>query len=324
MDINGNDTLANEVLSTTGSQLNVPFSSGAQAFSGSFSTVAGDAAIDVYWGLGHAYDFFNLRWGWTPVGGWSGDWQCPFASERVDAYINDTVSPGNAKTTNPCNRIAFGMGYSEQDDAKVSLDIVGHEYAHLVLGLEASSYTPIETRALSESFSDMMSACIERYVMTDLGVQLPNGTDYWTIGENTSIDGWRSMSTPDVDYYDGTLGSNWQQAVDDARIYDMAGVPNKWFYYTVSGGSTMADGVPFAIPALGLGHGSQYCILRIALELFGSTSEASMLQAAQATIHAADELYPGSSAGLARAPCLACRRAIAGSTFGLCRGGYFH
>ena len=126
--------------------------------------IDGDAAVDVYWGLTQAYDYFNTRWGWSPSD--LPNFDCFIGAGQVDADINTVAILAQAAEANPvCNDIDFGMG-SGQVGPYVSLDIVAHEYTHLVIRMSqtGAAIAPTEALALNEAFADMMGAAIERHV----------------------------------------------------------------------------------------------------------------------------------------------------------------
>ncbi len=272
----------------------------ANGASGSLSKVTGDAAVDVYWGLMQAYDFVYDHWGWVPVGNNNiFNLNCPFGTGKVSAYVNDPgVSPLNAVTDNPCNHIRIGLGISETNGPRVALDWMAHEYAHIVSGLVAQTSTPLETRALSEAFSDMMAASIERHVFMTTGVPAPTGTQTWLFGEHTQPNGQRSISHPVVDRYDPTTGTVWSQAVATEDIYMMAGVPDRWFYLLVNGGSGVSGGIPYSVDGIGWEQAIEVAYRGIGEGLFRTSANASFHQAVASTINSAQTLFPGTNVAL--------------------------
>lgn len=289
------DTLAYFPLSTT----DTPFSNPANGLAGTIEVVQGDAAIDLYWGLRRSYDFFSTRFGWTA--GWP--------TQTVKAYLNvpsSEFSEGHQSDANatPLTRtLRLGVGHQGSGIGPyVPLDIVAHEYAHLVLNWGSESalvfpynnYDKLQKRALNESFSDMMSTAVEHEARQAFPALFPP-SGKWTIGERRSTP-LRYMSLPPVRRYES---QEWASAVQYNNSYAMAGVTNYWFYLLADGGTAQVDGTPYTVEGVGLDDAVTIAYRTFKHKLNGGILSApSFTDFADKAVEAANELFPGGAATL--------------------------
>ena len=134
-------------------------------------------------------------------------------------------------------RMVFGNGDDVVfKDLTGDLDVPGHELTHGVTQYTAGlNYTPDQTGALNESFSDMMGSAIDAWA---------NNRDAdshnWLIGEDIMADdlygeALRNMAEPGTAYDDPILGRDPQPRdmsgyVPGGDPHLNSGIPNRWFY----------------------------------------------------------------------------------------------
>ena len=141
--------------------------------------------------------------------------------------------------------IVYGFGDGVLMSPLVALDIVAHEFTHLVTfyktisGLEYQG----ESGALNEGFSDIFAILTEGYT---------NGKYDWLIGEKVFLKEpyfLRSMSNPELVKQPNTYGkgkfwidpSNTSEENDYGGVHSNSGILNYWFYLLCNGGSGIND-----------------------------------------------------------------------------------
>lgn len=299
-DLVGADTLIYSVIPSTA---NSGYSIGGwpNGIAGTVELIAGDAAIDVYWGLVQAYNFYENRFNWTPSASLLGLGlpTCPLgSSSRVDGFVNDPDISSNGADADPvCNDVRFGMGVTYPEEfANVSLDIVAHEYTHLVVDMNSTinnSPAAVEASALNESFADIMGAAVERHVQQLGSVTFPLNTDNWVIGEHVFPNAGyeRSLRDPLVSFY---RNPDWYLALSEGKYHELGGVQNRWFYLLVNGGPVSVDGVPYVIDPIGWDDALDICFRTMTDKLFTLTRQLPNYHDAVAmSIESAMELFPG-------------------------------
>ncbi|RYZ30194.1 MAG: M4 family peptidase, partial [Sphingobacteriales bacterium] len=174
-------------------------------------------ALDAHWGMERTHDFYNETFNRNSYDGNGG---------VVKNYINGmfplSFTQNNAAALPaPYFSMVYGMGDGTNMSPFVGLDVMGHEFTHMVT--ESNGHGGLdyegESGALNESFSDIFGTSIEFF---------SKGTEAnWTIGEDLAIGGGylRSMSNPKIaqnpDTYEG------QYWIDPANTQnDNGGVHN--------------------------------------------------------------------------------------------------
>jgi Zn-dependent metalloprotease len=134
-------------------------------------------------------------------------------------------------------RMVFGNGDNIIfKDLTSDLDVPGHELTHGVTQYTAGlNYTPDQTGALNESFSDMMGSAIDAWA-NDRDADTHN----WLIGEDIMADdlygeALRNMAEPGTAYDNPILGRDPQPRdmsgyFEPADPHLMSGITNRWFY----------------------------------------------------------------------------------------------
>jgi Zn-dependent metalloprotease len=134
-------------------------------------------------------------------------------------------------------RMVFGNGDNIVfKDLTGDLDVPGHELTHGVTQFTAGLlYTPDQTGALNESFSDMMGSAIDAWAN-----KADAATHNWLIGEDIMADdlpgeALRSMAEPGTAYDNSIMGRDPQPRdmsgyFQPADPHLMSGITNRWFF----------------------------------------------------------------------------------------------
>jgi Zn-dependent metalloprotease len=168
----------------------------------------------------------------------------------------------------------------------IAIDVIGHELSHGVTQFEAALAYYGQSGALNESMSDVFGSLVKQRSLN----QTASEAD-WIIGAGLFTSkvngvGIRSMKAPGTAYDDPVLGKDPQPAhmrdyvttiEDNGGVHINSGIPNRAFYIA----ATEIGG--YAWEKAGR---VWYVTLRDKLQ-----STSNFLQAAQATIQAAGELY---------------------------------
>jgi Zn-dependent metalloprotease len=187
----------------------------------------GDQQVDeVYDWLGVTFDFYNTAYGRNSIDG---------AGLPLVATVHYGVDYDNAFWEG--SQMVYGDG--DQDLFKTftgPLDVTGHELTHGVTQFTAAlNYTPDQSGALNESFSDMFGSAIDAWAAGN-----DAETHNWLIGEDVMADdlygeALRSMAEPGTAYDNPLMGRD-PQPRDMSGYYDgadphiMSGITNRWFY----------------------------------------------------------------------------------------------
>ncbi|MDR1792542.1 MAG: M4 family metallopeptidase [Bacteroidales bacterium] len=218
---------------------------------GVFGTVANPVPqADIHWNLEKSIDYYRdtfARNSYDDSGG------------LTRAFYNTLdlqVSMGNNAYAmeSPYNLLAIGSGDGTDYGPFASLDIVGHEFSHLVVfhnGIDGLAYEG-ESGALNESFADIFGTCIEFSA---------HPTPAWTLGDQISLTGEtlrsmadpKSTSTKQPNTYRGQYWIAPDTTFDNGGVHINSGVQNYWFYLLSNGGSGVNDlGNSYTVNAIGL------------------------------------------------------------------------
>jgi len=156
-----------------------------------------------------------------------------------------------------------GVNHPTCNTSPVSLDVIAHEYTHGVTFFmtELSSFPENEeTRALNESFSDIMACMVERYVL---------GTTDWTMFDEFLLDNTqvRSLSNPGFSGGSGITDGGpafyeqpdfWDFATDSTRAshHVNSNVQSHWFFLLSEGGASPIPGSNINITGIGADNAS--------------------------------------------------------------------
>jgi Zn-dependent metalloprotease len=249
---------------------------------------------EILWGLQKSYNYFYEQMGTKECN----NKNCAIRFDYRD-YYSSTYSEISEVAGKTIAYMHFGFKeeISEEDGRiiipLVSLDIVAHEYSHLVIskigngGLK--SYE--ETGALCESFADIFASAI---------MNRHKGNDYiadYLIGEEVALNAkcLRSLAA-DCNGIDGTLqpqcyhGKNWDAYYNDFGTN--SGVQNRWFYLLCNSEGKVSGtndfGYEYEINPITLNKGEQIVFRNLNFYL---TPFANYHDAAMGSLQATADLY---------------------------------
>ena len=243
----------------------------------------GAPALDAHWGMEKTYDFYlNVfrRNSYDDRGG------------VIRQYVNHPSFDKNYAGANLRlqNTMFYGLGDGVNYHPLVSLDIIGHEFTHLVIGNNGigSLVYQAESGALNESFADIMGTAIEFHTDVD-----PD----WTIGEQFVLKSpgfIRSMSDPkQVKHPDTYMGTHWVNTSytsnDHGGVHTNSGVQNYWFYLLCEGGSGTNDlGNSYGVTGIGIVEARRIAYRNLTTYL---TKHATYQDAYQGSLQATADIF---------------------------------
>ncbi len=296
-------------------------------WSGSYTSgrivIKSNPALDAHWGMQNVYDYYLKTFNRDSYNGLG-----TMIYQFIDAYEKvGTHSLCNAFASydiNGSGYMVYGLGNGEEMTEVVALDVMAHEYTHMVTdfnghgGLEYIG----ESGALNESFSDIFGCSVEFYTLGDEA--------NWLIGEDIMVNysNLRDMSDPKnsmdglilkadyredlielygKDYYDylpDTLqipqpdtykGEFWADTSDDSDegdnggVHTNSGVQNKWFYLLCEGGNgTNDNGDAYTVAGIGIDKAQRIAYRNLIHYL---TPTASYWDSRNGSLNAAKDLY---------------------------------
>ena len=247
-------------------------------------------AHDAHWGMEKVYDFYLSK----------------FNHKSYDANggeILQLINPPSSicKANNACalwgdNQyfMAYGLGDCVTYRPFVALDVMGHEFTHLVTAANGDQNLPNygEGGALNESFADIMGNAIESYALGRPDWVVAKGIFY--SDENLSL---RSLKNPQNNTY---KGENWKSITgnpdpennDNDWVHYNCGVQNYWFYLLCEGGSGYIDdntaNESYSVVGIGMDKAIQIVYNNL---LYYITSTSKYPDSREGSIKAAIQLY---------------------------------
>lgn len=257
-------------------------------------------ALDAHWGMGKTHDYYLDK-----LNRDSYDNNGSIVRNYINGMLLVGFSQGNAAALPaPYNSMVYGLGDGVTTGPMVGLDVMGHEFSHLVTSSTADLEYAGESGALNESFSDIMGTCIEFYSK--------DSAANWLIGEDVIIaaPGYlRSMSNPKApagvpnsatqpqpdtykkQYWVNT--SNPSQSNDQGGVHTNSGIGNKWFYLLSEGGTgTNDNSYNYNVTGVGIEKAEQIAYRTLTSYL---TPTSQYIDAYFASLQAADDLYGDTS-----------------------------
>jgi Zn-dependent metalloprotease len=248
--------------------------------------VGGQNANRAYEYLGDVRDYYKDKLGRNSIDN---------AGLNIVGNVNFGAGFDNAFWDPATLVMVFGNGSGTVfKDLTGDIDVPGHELTHGVTQFTAGlNYTPDQTGALNESFSDMLGTAI------DASVNNRNAdTHNWLIGEDIMADdlygeALRNMAEPGTAYDNPVMGRDPQPRdmsgyFEPADPHLMSGIPNRWFYLICT--------------EIGIDNGA--LIMYQTLQNLWPTAlfnDAAIVATAQARILARDGQVPPESAQVVRA-----------------------
>ena len=201
---------------------------------------------DVHWGLTKTYDYYKQVHSRSSYDNKEG---------YIRGYNNPTILHGDPSGF-PYNAVAlgypydiviFGNGDGRYMNPLTTLDVVGHEFSHLVINYNGRGGLRYqgESGALNESFADIFGSSIEHYSVTDAnwtmgeGIQLGETYSYIRNMQNPKENNPQSQqpNTYKGQYWASTgIGSS-----DSGGVHTNSGVLNYWYYLLTEGGTGIND-----------------------------------------------------------------------------------
>ena len=238
------------------------------------------------WAIQKTYNYFSAVHGRNS---WNNN------NAGVTCYVNTVFTGGNLNNASMLNGTMWLGPGNSLNNSWGTLDIVGHEFTHDVVGTSANLAYQYESGALNESFADIFGESIENYIL---------GSNDWLIGANRTSGAIRNMANPNTyaqpDTYGGT---NWisqtcpspTDANDQCGVHTNSGVQNFWFYLLSQGGSGTNDkGNAFNVTSIGISKARAIAFRTLTINLLGQPN-ANYATARTASIQSAQELYGVSS-----------------------------
>ncbi|MFA6059784.1 MAG: M4 family metallopeptidase [Taibaiella sp.] len=248
--------------------------------SGSYTiSMQKNPAVDVHWGMEKTHDFYSnvmSRNSYNDSG------------SVIRNYVNAGLPNNAGAYPEPYNFMVYGMGDGYSNNPFVSIDLIGHEFTHMVTGHTADLEYQGESGALNESFSDIFGTSIEFYA---------KGADAnWIMGEGIKLDSpgfFRSMAQPKLaqnpDTYEGEYWKSPDSAYDNGGVHFNSGVQNKWFYLLSQGGSGTNDkGDAYTVTGIGIAKAQQIAYRNLTNYL---TPQSQYIDAYTGSLQATKDLY---------------------------------
>ena len=250
-------------------------------------------AVDAHWGMKCTHDYYKDVFGRNGF------------DNRGTAVRNIVFPPGgnyNQLIGFPYNNAAayydmetplvvYGLG-SNGYGPMVSLDVLAHEFTHLVTFSTANLEYQGESGALNESFSDIIGIAVKQ--------AYKGCPDNWMIGDEVTGGGvpLRSMDNPENGVTPQPAvykGKNWvstagpSQLNDYGGVHTNSGVQNRWFYLLCAGGEYVgADGQNCEVKGIGVDKAVQIAYRNLT-ELL--TSKSDYDDAVEGSLVAAVDLF---------------------------------
>ena len=274
-------------------------------------TLINNPAHDAHWGMEKVYDFFLSKFNHRSYdGNGSQILQMVNPPSSIPPY-NTSGFPNNASACYNNSKtqfwMAYGLGDGEIQKPSVMLDVMGHEFTHLVTDANGEQNLPNsgEGGALNESFGDIMGNAIEAYALGSTDWVFMKGYKYSDPNEyNRSLKNPKSDTNPFArpstyhgDYWKQITGNPDGRPLaeggnDNDWVHINCGVQDYWFYLLCQGGSGYIDDKQsngsYSVVGIGMEKATQI-VYRNLLTYITSTSKYS--DSRNGSIQAAIDLY---------------------------------
>lgn len=264
--------------------------------------IKSNPALDAHWGMQNVYDYYLNTFNRKNYNNMEGT----FIYQLIDPYAlfgsHASIDVYTTLNANGVGYILYGLGDGKLMTEMVALDIIAHEFTHLVTDYNGNGGLEYlgESGALCESFSDIFSCAVEFYTL---------GKDAnWLMGEDVMIkfsnvrdiadpkngfDGWGAQ--PDT--YKGEFWANTSDVSENGDyggVHQNSGVQNKWFYLLCEGGSGTNDNEDeYSVSGIGIEKAQQIAYRNL---LYYLTPTATHWDARNGSLNAAKDLYGENSA----------------------------
>ena len=255
---------------------------------------------DIHWGMQKTYDFYKNIFKRNSFDN-QGHIIYNIAFPQRDTNIFKSM-PNNATAQGDFEPyfMYYGYGDGAYMNPVVALDIMAHEFTHLVTSQNGKGGLDYlnESGALNESFSDIMAMGVEEFTF---------GSADWTIGEDVMViqANMRSMMNPNnskgalgdtmkgaqPDTYKGLCWSYMPTSIDtnSVVVHRNSGVQNYWFYLLSEGGSgTNDNGAQYQVKGIGIDKALQIAYRTL---IYYLTPSATFASSRNGSIESTRDLY---------------------------------
>ena len=208
----------------------------------------GHYGVDVHWGLERVFDFYKATFNrnsydnaGSPVIGIINPVENRWENELIGINEPNAFASYSRQPFMVFGRGAVNTGSEEQ----VDISIVGHEFTHLVTYKTAQLEYKGESGALNEAFSDIIAACINKYVTDHYLTDKKDNIEYiYSVGsdsERTTAAGMtRSFCDPfKRECAKAAFGEHWvnplNEEIDNGGVHINSGILTFWFYLLAEG-----------------------------------------------------------------------------------------
>ncbi len=244
--------------------------------------VHGDAT-SVHWFVQQAWDFFHWKMN-------------HLLSRRICIKVNrPEMNAGAGQAL--WGYYSIYVGNVPDFHGPRALDVIAHEFAHLVIGETSALVYKNESGALNESFSDIMATVIEHWT------EGPSAD--WLVIEDATTNPFVRRSLQNPKAYGAHIDTNGQVALgqpdtyhgqywyygpeDEGGVHINSGPANYWFYLLTNGGNGTNDlGNSYNVVGLGMDVATKITFFAWTQYLVQSSV---YYDAAQATLYAEQHLY---------------------------------
>ena len=266
-------------------------------------TLINNPAHDAHWGMEKVYDFYLNTFNHKSYDN---------KGAQILQLVNPPSSvfsqmPNNAFANPNGMYMAYGLGDGINTNPFVQLDVMGHEFTHLVTAANGDQNLPNygEGGALNESFGDIMGNAIEAYSLGSTDWVFMKGKD---CSDANKYD--RSMINPKGDYSpfprpNTYKGDRWKQVTGQPNnipiseggndmdwVHINCAVQNYWFYLLCQGGSGYIDDKStndsYSVIGIGMDKAIQIVYRNL---LYYITSKAQYPDSRNGSIQAVIDLY---------------------------------
>jgi len=250
-------------------------------------------ALDVHWGMEKVYDFYLNKFNFKSFDGQGTQILQLVAPPAAISQIASMGFPNQACALGSLGML-YGMGDGVTMNPVVAVDVMGHEFTHMVTSANGSQNLPNYGigGALNESYADIIGMCIKNYAV---------GSTDWLIGNGVMIGstyGMRSMKDPKVaghpNCYEGTnyhvpTGNPDASTNDMDYVHSNNGVQNFWFYLLCNGGTGTNDkGNSYNVVGIGMDKAVQIAFSSLVDYI---QSNDGWFESREHTLEAAAEIY---------------------------------
>ena len=268
-------------------------------------TITNHPALDVHWGMEKTYDFYKEKFNHISYDNKGSQiLQLVNPPSSLSPY-NKAGYPNNATALYGGNfyYMAYGIGDGITANPVVTIDIMGHEFTHLVTAANGDQNLPNygEGGALNESFGDIMGNAIEAYALGEADWLVGKGVALTTENKaGRSLKAPKSMGSPNAYLRkDGEYGGYWRpitgqptETNDMDGVHTNNGVQNFWFYLLSEGGSGYVDddtqNDSYSVVGIGMDKAVRIAYRNL---MYYITSSSGYYDSRQGSIQAVIDLY---------------------------------